>query len=89
VYTAAVVPVTAPVATVRLVPPIPKKKSPLNVGVSVAPRQFRRYVTSILANPKAAQARALQAQKEVFEKYTTFHRASEFVTMLTTHFNLP
>jgi hypothetical protein len=63
--------------------------APQSLFVADTPRQFRRYVTSILANPKAAQARALQAQKEVFEKYTTFHRASEFVTMLTTHFNLP
>ena len=38
----------------------------------------------ILADPAYGQERALRAQREVFERHTTFHRADAFATQLTT-----
>lgn len=60
--------------------------SPGAIFVADTPRQYRQYFEYIIHHPEAAQKRALVAQREVFEKYTTFHRAAEFVTMLTAHF---
>ncbi len=49
-------------------------------------KEYRDKFESILKNPELTQKHALQAQKEVFEKYTTFHRAEKFVTMVSNHF---
>ena len=51
-------------------------------------RQYRDHCEHILAHPEEAKERALLAQKTVFEKYTTFHRASDFVTMVASHFKI-
>lgn len=50
------------------------------------PTQYTKHFEYIINNPETAQKYALIAQKEVFEKYTTFHRAEKFVTMLSNHF---
>lgn len=52
------------------------------------PAEYKAQFEYIMKHPKEAEARALKAQKQVFQKYTTFHRAEEFVTMLATHFPL-
>lgn len=62
--------------------------SPEAVYVANTPQEYKKHFDSIISNPAEAERRALIAQKEVFEKYTTFHRASEFVTMLSRHFGL-
>ncbi len=49
-------------------------------------KEYRQKFEYIINNPEQAQKQALQAQKEVFEKYTTFHRAEKFVTMISNHF---
>jgi len=46
------------------------------------PVQYSDYFEMIINNPRLGQERALIAQKEVFDKYTTFHRADSFVKQL-------
>lgn len=62
--------------------------SPGTLFVVNTPKEYAQQFEFILTHPTEAQTCALKAQKEVFEKYTTFHRASNFATMLATHFNL-
>lgn len=61
---------------------------PDSLFIADTPRQYRRHFEFILKNPEAARERALKAQKQVFEKHTTFHRASDFVTMISKRFGL-
>lgn len=46
------------------------------------PQEYKSLFEEILSNPQGAQEKAIQAQKEVFEKHTTFHRAECFVREL-------
>lgn len=48
------------------------------------PRQYKAHFEMALHDRKEAERRALIAQKETFDRYTTFHRASDFVNMLST-----
>lgn len=45
-------------------------------------RQYTDYFELIINDPRIGQERALIAQKEVFEKHTTFHRADSLVQQL-------
>jgi len=46
------------------------------------PKEFTELFEYILKYPEIAQAKALKAQKEVFSKHTTFHRAASFIKQL-------
>ena len=50
--------------------------------VGESPEEYEQLFYCILDNPKEAQNRALEAQKEVFSKHTIFHRAEDFVKAL-------
>lgn len=45
-------------------------------------KEYEQLFHYILDNPIEAQKRAIKAQKEVFSKHTTFHRAEDFITHL-------
>ncbi len=47
-----------------------------------SPREYMQLFKYILANPSIAQEKALLAQREVFSKHTTFHRAQSFLNQL-------
>ena len=47
------------------------------------PQEYNNLFEEILSNPQYAQKKAVQAQKEVFDKYTTFHRAESFIKAFT------
>ena len=51
------------------------------------PDEYLSHFKYIQGNPKSAEAFALIAQKEVFEKYTTFHRAEKFAILLFNYLN--
>lgn len=51
--------------------------------VADTPVEYFQMFAEIMAQPERAVARALQAQKEVFARHTTFHRADSFVRQLT------
>lgn len=55
--------------------------------IARTPFEYNQLFEEILANPDLAQKRALKAQREVFEKHTTFHRAEKFALDLITLFN--
>lgn len=50
--------------------------------VAETPQEYEKLFHHILNNPMESQKKALQAQKEVFSKHTTFHRAEDFITSL-------
>ena len=50
--------------------------------VADTPGQYSDLFEMIINDPKTGQERALVAQREVFEKHTTFHRADSFVQQL-------
>jgi hypothetical protein len=50
--------------------------------IAETPSQYSDYFEMIINDPKIGQERALIAQKEVFEKHTTFHRADSFMQQL-------
>ena len=50
--------------------------------VADTPKQFEEHFRSIIKNPKIGQERALLAQREVFSKHTTFHRAESFLLQI-------
>jgi hypothetical protein len=54
--------------------------------ISNNPKEYKKNFEYILSHPKQVQERVLKVQREVFEKYTTFHRAEKFVTMVSNHF---
>lgn len=56
--------------------------SPGALFVADTPRQYRQLFTHIVENASMAEARALQAQREVFERHTTFHRAASLLQQL-------
>lgn len=51
--------------------------------VADTPRQYADYFGVLIKNPKIGEGGALIAQKEVFEKHTTFHRADSFMHQLS------
>jgi hypothetical protein len=54
--------------------------------IADSPAEYLAHFKTILHDPAEATRRALLAQKTVFEKYTTFHRAANFVTELHEQF---
>ena len=50
--------------------------------IADTPKQYTAYVETIIKDPAIGQERALNAQKEVFENHTTFHRADSFIRQL-------
>ena len=50
--------------------------------IAETPKQYTAYVKTIIKDPAIGQERALNAQKETFEKHTTFHRADAFMQQL-------
>lgn len=50
--------------------------------VSNSSEEYMENFNFIINNPEKAELRALQAQKEVFEKHTIFHRAESFINKL-------
>jgi hypothetical protein len=50
--------------------------------IAEKPKQYTEYVETIINEPVIGQERALIAQKEVFDKHTTFHRADSFMQQL-------
>jgi hypothetical protein len=50
--------------------------------VARTPKEYQSLFEEILQNPEEAQRRALQAQREVFERHTIFHRVDSFVVEL-------
>jgi hypothetical protein len=59
---------------------------PDTVFIANTPKQYHAHAEYILNHPLEAERRALKAQKEVFEKHTSFHRAFDFATMIDTCF---
>lgn len=49
------------------------------IFIAENPKQYTELFIEIINHPEMAQAAALLAQKEVFAKHTTFHRASAFI----------
>lgn len=50
--------------------------------IADTPSQYSDYFKMIINDPKIGQERALIAQKEVFDRHTTFHRADSFMQQL-------
>jgi spore maturation protein CgeB len=46
------------------------------------PRQYSDFFEMVINDPETGKERALKAQKEVFDKHTTFHRADSFMQQL-------
>lgn len=51
--------------------------------VADTPRQYSDYFEAIINDPMVGQERALIAQKEVFDRHTTFHRADSFMQQMS------
>lgn len=50
--------------------------------IADTPKQYAEYFEMIISDPKSGQDSALLAQKEAFERHTTFHRADAFMQQL-------
>lgn len=50
--------------------------------IADTPKQYTEYVESIINDPEIGQEKAVIAQREVFDKHTTFHRADLFIQQL-------
>jgi len=50
--------------------------------IADTPRQYSEYFEMIINDQKSGLYRALIAQKEVFDRHTTFHRADSFIRQL-------
>jgi len=48
-------------------------------------KEFLSHFEHILEDPSYGQRRALKAQREAFERHTTFHRAESFINQLTSN----
>ncbi len=46
---------------------------------AVDPREYKYLFDDLIRKPEMATTRTLQAQREVFDKHTTFHRAERFI----------
>lgn len=53
------------------------------IFVADTPTEYERLFLHMIHHPEEAEQRALQGQKEVFARHTTFHRAEDFVRQLT------
>ena len=61
---------------------LPKLFSKEALFIAKNPDEYLKYFESILKQPELGIERALIAQREVFEKHTTFHRAESFIQQL-------
>jgi spore maturation protein CgeB len=52
-------------------------------------KEFFSFFQKILANHEIVERKTLAAQKEAFERYTTFHRTATFVEDLLKIYNNP
>ncbi len=68
---------------------LPNLYSPDAFFIARNREEFSSHFQKIPANPEMAKQRALIAQKEAFERHTTFHRAATFVEDLLTVYNNP
>lgn len=59
-----------------------KRFAPDSLFVARTPSEYRSLFEQILRDPAEAERRALQAQREVFNRHTVFHRAESFVAQL-------
>jgi spore maturation protein CgeB len=50
--------------------------------IADTPKQYSELFEMVINDPEIGKKRALTAQKEVFEKHTTFHRADSFMKQL-------
>lgn len=66
---------------------LPDRFSEDALFIARTPLEYNKLFKEILANPELAQQRALKAQREVFEKHTTFHRAEKFALDLMSLYN--
>jgi len=62
---------------------LPKLFSEKALFVAKNPKEYNDYFDAIMKNPALGEKRALVAQREVFEKHTTFHRAQSFIEQLS------
>lgn len=56
--------------------------SPQTIFVADSDKQFLDFFMEIIHTPSFGRERILKAQKEAFDKHTTFHRAADFVNGL-------
>ncbi|MDE1941196.1 MAG: glycosyltransferase family 1 protein, partial [Patescibacteria group bacterium] len=56
--------------------------SPDSLFIADTPEEYLAHFENILHNPDIGTQRALRAQKEAFEKHTTYHRADSFIDQL-------
>lgn len=64
---------------------LPKLFSENALFVAKDPKEYQKYFEMILKNPEIGTERALIAQREAFEKHTTFHRAESFIRQIIAH----
>ncbi len=62
---------------------LPKLFSKNALFITKNPKEYQECFEMILKDPKIGTERALVAQREVFERHTTFHRAQSFIKQLT------
>lgn len=61
---------------------LPKLFSENALFIAKTPNEYYKHFETIRVNPGIGTTRALVAQREVFEKHTTFHRANDFIRQL-------
>jgi hypothetical protein len=61
---------------------LPKRFSKGCFFIAHSPQEYFSLFEKMLSSPKEAQKRALKAQKEVFARHTSFHRAKTFALQL-------
>lgn len=61
---------------------LPNRFSDETLFVATNPNEYEELFEFMLNNPKECEKRALKALEEVYEKHTTFHRASSFINQL-------
>jgi hypothetical protein len=61
---------------------LPFRFSPDAMFIARTPAEYAEMFSAMLENPELAEQRALKAQREVFARHTTFHRAESLATAL-------
>lgn len=61
---------------------LPNRFSNESMFVATNPKEYEELFEYMLNNPQECEKRALKALEEVYEKHTTFHRASSFLHQL-------
>jgi hypothetical protein len=61
---------------------LPNRFSDESLFVATNPKEYEELFEFMLNNPKECEKRSLKALEEVYEKHTTFHRASNFINQL-------